>query len=96
MAADTIPYNMPLPRMPLDGRGQVFCRKARALMRRLTRHIEPLLYSVTDLARAINFSRSKVYEMIQDNKIPYIVVEGRIRVRRKDLLAWIDGNSRQH
>ena len=73
-----------------------FDRKARALMRRLTRHIEPLLYSVTDLARAINFSRSKVYEMIQDNKIPYIVVEGRIRVRRKDLLAWIDGNSRQH
>jgi excisionase family DNA binding protein len=45
---------------------------------------------------AINFSRSKVYEMIQDKKIPCIVVEGRIRVRRKDLLAWIDGNSRQH
>ena len=51
-------------------------------MRRLTRHIEPLLYSVTDLARTIGFSRSKVYEMIQDKKIPYIVVEGRIRVRR--------------
>ena len=65
-------------------------------MRRLTRHIEPLLYSVTDLARTIGFSRSKVYEMIRDKKIPYIVVEGRIRVRRKDLLAWIDGNSRQH
>ena len=65
-------------------------------MRRLTRHIEPLLYIVTDLARAINFSRSKVYEMIRDKKIPYIVVEGRITVRRRDLLAWIDGNSRQH
>jgi excisionase family DNA binding protein len=73
-----------------------FDRKARTLMRRLTRHIEPLLYSVTDLASAINFSRSKVYEMIKDKQIPYIVVEGRIRVRRKDLLAWIDGNSRQH
>jgi excisionase family DNA binding protein len=65
-------------------------------MRRLTRHIEPLLYSVTDLARTIGFSRSKTYQMIRDKKIPYIVVEGRIRVRRKDLLAWIDGNSRQH
>ena len=78
----------------MDGIGRFFDRKGRALMRRLTRHIEPLLYSVTDLARAISFSRSKVYEMIRDKKIPYIVVEGRIRVRRRDLLAWIDRGRR--
>ena len=65
-------------------------------MRRLTRDIEPLLYSVTDLARTIGFSRSKVYEMIQNKKTPYIVVEGRIRVRRRDLIAWIDRNTREH
>ena len=64
-------------------------------MRRLT-HVEQLLYSVSDVAKMIGFSRSKAYEMIQAGKIPYIVVEGRIRVRRSDLLAWIDGASRQH
>lgn len=60
-------------------------------MRRLARHIEQLLYSVSDVARMIGFSRSKTYEMIQARKMKSIVVEGRIRVKRSDLLAWIDG-----
>jgi len=55
-----------------------------------------MLYSVNDVATMIGFSRSKTYEMIQAGKIPYIVVEGRIRVRRKDLQAWIEGGSRQY
>jgi excisionase family DNA binding protein len=54
-----------------------------------------MLYSFTDVATMIGFSRSKTYETLQARKIPHIVVEGRIRVRRRDLLAWIDGDSRQ-
>ena len=65
-------------------------------MRMLHRKPEPMLYSVSDVARMIRFSRSKTYEMIRDGKIPHIVVEDRIRVRHKDLLAWINGASRQH
>jgi excisionase family DNA binding protein len=64
-------------------------------MRRLTRHVEQLLYRVVDVGRMIGFGRSKTYEMIRAGKIPYIVVEGKIRVRRGDLLAWIDAASRQ-
>ena len=64
-------------------------------MRRLARHIEQLLYSVSEVAKMIGFSRSKTYEMIQARKIESIVVEGRIRVKRSDLLAWIDGADRR-
>ena len=64
-------------------------------MRRLTRHVEQLLYRVVDVGRAIGFGRSKTYEMIRAGKIRHIIVEGRIRVRRSDLLAWIDAASRQ-
>ena len=64
-------------------------------MRRLARHIEQLLYSVSDVAKMIGFSRSKTYEMIQARKIESIVVEGRIKVKRSDLLAWIDGAGRR-
>ena len=62
-------------------------------MRRLTRHVEQLLYRVVDVGRMIGFGRSKTYEMIRARKIPYIIVEGRIGVRRSDLLAWIDAAS---
>jgi excisionase family DNA binding protein len=57
---------------------------------------EPMLYSVSDVARIIRFSRSKTYEMIRGGKIPHIVVEDRIRVRHKNLLAWINRASRHH
>jgi len=64
-------------------------------MRRLTRHVEQLLFSVKDVAMMIGFGRSKTYEMLRARKIPYIIVEKRIRVRRSDLLRWIDAARRK-
>jgi excisionase family DNA binding protein len=55
-----------------------------------------MLYSISEVARMIGFSRTKTYEMIRGGKIPHIVVEKRMRVRRQDLKAWIDGASRHH
>ena len=63
-------------------------------MQRL-KQIEQLLFSVSEVARMIGFSRSKTYEMIRDGIIPYSVLAGRIRVRRKDLDAWINGGTRR-
>jgi len=59
-------------------------RKAAAHMRKLTRHIEQILYSVNDVATMIGFSRSKTYEMIREGIIPYTVIAG-----RSSLSSWL-------
>jgi hypothetical protein len=64
-------------------------------MRRLAWYIERMLYSVSDVATMIGFSRSKTEEMIRTGKMAHVVIEGGIRVRCRDLLAWIGGCSRQ-
>lgn len=52
--------------------------------------VQPLLFSVTQLARMIGFSRSKAYQLVREGKIPSITVEGRTRVTRDALDKWID------
>jgi excisionase family DNA binding protein len=58
-------------------------------MRIAARDIEPLLYSVAQVAKLIGFGRTKTYELVQTGKIPSILVEGRTRITRKALDAWI-------
>jgi excisionase family DNA binding protein len=58
-------------------------------MHRPTDQIQPLLYSVPQVAKLISFSRTKTYELVQAGKIPSILVEGKTRVTRKALEAWI-------
>jgi excisionase family DNA binding protein len=53
------------------------------------RPIEPLLLSVSHVAKLIGFSRTKTYEMVQSGKIPSILVENRLRITRHALYAWI-------
>lgn len=48
-----------------------------------------MLYSVTQVAKLIGFSRTKAYDLVQRGRIPSIVVEGKLRVPRSALLAWI-------
>jgi excisionase family DNA binding protein len=63
-------------------------------MRTNTEPIEPLLFSVTQVAKLIGFGRTKTYELVQAGKIPSIQVEGRLRVTRQALDAWIAQASR--
>jgi excisionase family DNA binding protein len=58
------------------------------------RHIQPLLYSVTEVAKLIGFGRTATYEMIRLGKIPSIVVAGRTRVRSEVLVAWIESEAK--
>jgi excisionase family DNA binding protein len=51
--------------------------------------VEQVLFSVTQVAQLIGFSRSKTYEMVLHGKIPSIVVEGRRRIPREALNRWI-------
>jgi len=58
-------------------------------MRRATDSIQPILFSVPQVAKLIGFSRTKTYELVQAGKIPSIIVEGRTRVTRNAIDAWI-------
>jgi excisionase family DNA binding protein len=58
-------------------------------MRNATRDIEPLLYSVTHVAKLIGFGRTKTYQLVQAGNIPSIRVEGRTRIKRTVLDDWI-------
>jgi excisionase family DNA binding protein len=63
-------------------------------MRTYNGPIEPLLFSVSHVAKLIGFSRTTTYELVQAGTIPSILVEGRLRVTRQDLDAWIARASR--
>jgi excisionase family DNA binding protein len=62
-------------------------------MRNNSSSVEPLLYSVTQVAKLIGFSRTKTYELVQASKIPSIQIEGRTRITREALEAWIERQS---
>jgi excisionase family DNA binding protein len=52
---------------------------------------EPELLRVSEAAFKLGISKSKCYEMLARNEIPGKVrLSGSIRIRRKDLVNWID------
>lgn len=64
-------------------------------MRNHAADVDPLLFSVPQIAKMIGFSRTKTYELVQSGKIPSILVEGRTRVTRKALEIWIGQQPRR-
>lgn len=48
------------------------------------------LLSLGDTAELLGFSRSTIYKYISQRKIDYLKIGGRIRFKRKVVLAWID------
>lgn len=49
---------------------------------------EPLLTAM-DVAKWLSVSRSKVYLMMEQEKLPYVQIGGSRRVYRKDVLALL-------
>lgn len=50
---------------------------------------EKLLYRITDVARVLSLSRSKVYELVRAGVIRSVKVDGSRRVRGVDLHAFV-------
>jgi excisionase family DNA binding protein len=63
-------------------------------MRSYINTVQPLLFSIPTVAKMIGFSRTKTYQMVQERKIPSIIVEGKLRITRQALLEWIDQHAR--
>jgi excisionase family DNA binding protein len=50
---------------------------------------DPIL-TVHQVAEYLQLSKSKVYYMIQRRNIPFIRLGKNVRIRRSDLLQWIE------
>ena len=53
----------------------------------------PLLCRVSRVARELDCSKSKVYKLINEGKLPTVIVDRSIRIRREEVLALCGMNS---
>ena len=49
----------------------------------------PIL-TVPETAEYLKLSKSKVYYLVQRNQIPHIKIGKNVRIRREDLLVWLE------
>ena len=49
--------------------------------------------TVPEVARYLKLSKSKVYGLVQQRQIPHIKIGRNVRVREKDVQAWLAANS---
>lgn len=55
---------------------------------------EICLLKGNEVARILNISRAFAYQLMRQGEIPTIRIGNAVRVRREDLLAYIDQNRR--
>jgi excisionase family DNA binding protein len=46
---------------------------------------------VTEMAQELRIARSKAYERVADGTIPAVKIGRSVRVRRKELERWLEG-----
>ena len=49
----------------------------------------PIL-TVPETAKYLKLSKSKVYYLVQRNQIPHLKIGKNVRIRKKDLLIWLE------
>ena len=50
------------------------------------------ILTIPEVARYLKLSRSKVYLLVTQKKIPYIRIGKNVRIRQSDLETWIEAN----
>ncbi len=55
---------------------------------------EICLLKGNDVARMLNISRAFAYQLMRQGEIPTVRIGNAVRVRKEDLLAYIDHNRR--
>jgi excisionase family DNA binding protein len=51
---------------------------------------EPELLRVSDAAKLLSMSKSKVYEMAEKGEVPVVRIGTSVRIPRRKLLAWVE------
>lgn len=59
-----------------------------------TRSEDPIL-TIPEVARYLKMSKSKIYSLVAREEIPHLKIGRNVRIRRKDLQAWIEKQSDQ-
>jgi excisionase family DNA binding protein len=52
--------------------------------------MESFLFTVQEAAQALKMSRSKVYGLIKEGQLHSVKIGGSRRLRKQDLLAYVD------
>jgi excisionase family DNA binding protein len=55
--------------------------------------MEDTVMTIPEVARYLKLSKSKVYYMVQQRKIPHIKIGRNVRIRAKDVQSWLEANS---
>jgi excisionase family DNA binding protein len=55
---------------------------------------DPIL-TIPEVAQYLKMSRSKIYNLVARNEIPYLKVGRNVRILRKDLQKWVEKQSHQ-
>ncbi len=51
------------------------------------------IYTIPEVARFLKISKSKVYGLVQQGLIPHVRIGKNVRIKDRDLQAWLDMNS---
>ncbi|NLY38603.1 MAG: helix-turn-helix domain-containing protein [Firmicutes bacterium] len=49
-----------------------------------------MLLKPAKVAQQLDMSKSKLYRMVRENKIPHVIIDGCVRIPEKDLIEWIE------
>ena len=59
----------------------------------MTHPEEELLLRVAAASQKLSISRSKLYELIARDEVPYVKIGGSLRIPVQPLLTWIEKNT---
>ena len=50
------------------------------------------VYTIPEVAKHLKLSKSKVYYLVQQRKIPHVRIGRNVRIKESDLRAWMEEN----
>ena len=48
------------------------------------------IYTVPEVAEYLKMSKSKVYDLVKQKKIPFIKIGRNVRIRHSDFINWLE------
>jgi putative molybdopterin biosynthesis protein len=48
------------------------------------------LYTIPEIAEMLKISKNKIYKLVRNGEIPHLRIQKNVRIRKKDLEAWLD------
>jgi len=52
------------------------------------------VYTVPEVATILKMSKSKLYDLVKRDRIPYLKIGRNVRIRQSDLNRWLEDHSR--